>query len=381
MSVDRLDVVVTEDEPSYGVLAGVRALRREGWRPWLAVSGPGTYASRSRAVAGTISVPDAAADPDAYVAALSREAAARNAAAILPGTEVGLVALAGRAVPDGIASGAPAAHLVDRVTDKAAVERVAEAAGLDVPATTTVRREEVEAAAGRLEYPVVVKSTRTKVRSGDGRLRHGTVRRADDADAFLAVAAGLPGDELIVQPFLEGRLEAVAGVAWEGRLVTAVHQAAHRIAPRHCGLSAFAETVPRDSEVEAAVARLVAGLEWSGLFQAQFIRSGPNAALIDFNPRMYGSLALAVSAGANLPAVWLRLLLGLPPAPTPYRVGARYRAEEKDARLLGDALRRGRLAEAAAVLVPHRDVTHAAFALRDPLPLLSSLAKVKRLRA
>lgn len=373
-------LIVTEDEPSYGVLAGVRALRRAGWEPWLAVAGRGTYASRSRAIAGTIAVPDPASDHAAYVDAIARASLQHHALAVLPGTENGLVALAGAELPAGVALGAPSAALVQRATDKSEVERVAELAGLAVPRTTRVARAELEERAGELEYPAVAKSTRTKVRSDEGRLRHGTVRRVDGPGELLAAAETLPGDELIVQPFLRGRLEAVSGVAWEGRLVCAVHQAAHRISPPHCGLSAFAETVAPDAQLEQAIGRLVAGLEWSGLFQAQFIRDRETATLIDFNPRMYGSLALAVSAGLNLPAIWVELLLGGAPVVGGYRVGARYRAEEKDARALASALRRGELATVVAALLPRRDVTHAAFSLRDPLPLLTSLAKAKRLR-
>lgn len=380
MSTERGRLLVTEDEPSYGVLAGVRALRAAGWEAWLALTGPGTYSGRSRAVAGRIAVPDPALDAAAYVDAIAAACTELGPAAVLPGTENGLVALAGARLPDGVANGAPAAELVDRVTDKAAVEAAAAAAGLGVPETTRLTRAGLDEAAPTLAYPAVVKSVRTKVR-GEGGLRHGSVRRVDSTAELLAAAADLPGDELLVQPFLPGRLEAVSGVAWEGRLVTAVHQAAHRICPPDCGLSAFAETVPRDGELEAAIGRLIGELGWSGLFQAQFMRDGARAALIDFNPRMYGSLALAVSAGANLPALWVELLLGREPQPmAQYRVGARYRAEEKDARVLAAELRRGRLGAALAALRPRRDVTHAAFSLRDPLPLLTSLAKARRLR-
>ncbi len=380
MSLGRL--IVTEDEPSYGVLAGVRALRAAGWETWVALPGPGGYTARSRAAAGRIHVPDPASDAPAFLDALAAAARELGPAAILPGTEVGLVALAGadEAFPSGTRVGAPGRELVERATDKPTVEALAIEAGLDVPATERISRHALADRAGGLPYPVVVKSVRTKVRGDGGRLRHGTVRRVDSPAELLEVAADLPGDELIVQPFLRGELAAVSGVAWEGRLVCAVHQVAKRICPPDCGLSAFAETVPADAELEASLAGLLGRLGWSGLFQAQFMRTRTQAALIDLNPRMYGSLALAVSAGLNLPAIWVELLLGRSPVPGPYRVGARYRAEEKDARAFASALRRGDLQSAAGALLPRRDVTHAAFSLRDPLPLLTSLAKARRLR-
>ncbi len=380
MSRGRL--LVTEDEPSYGVLAGVRALRSAGWEPWVAHAGPGAYTARSRAASGIVHVPDPAVDAGAYVDALAAVARDLHPAAVLPGTENGLVALAGAAAafPDDVRLGAPSARLVDRITDKAAVEQVALEAGLAVPTTEQIARTDLPGRAPGLAYPVVVKSVRTKVRGDGGRMRHGTVRRVDGPAQLLAVAAELPGEDLIVQPFLSGDLAAVSGVVWEGRLICAVHQVAHRICPPQCGLSAFAETVAADGALEASVGRLLEKLEWSGLFQAQFIRSGDSATLIDLNPRMYGSLALAVSSGLNLPAIWLELLVGREPAVGPYRTGARYRAEEKDARAIASALRHGDVGTAVKAIVPRRGVTHAAFSLRDPLPLLTSLAKAKRLR-
>ena len=375
-------VLVTEDEPSYGVLAGVRALDAAGWEVWVAHAGPGAYTARSRAVRGIVAVPDPSADASAYVEALASAARELGPVAVLPGTEVGLVALAGTdsSFPGGVRLGAPSRPLVERIVDKPAVEQIATEIGLAVPLSEHVARADVPARATGLRYPVVVKSVRTKVRGEGGRMRHGTVRRVDGPEEFLAVAADLPGDELIVQPFLQGALAAVSGVAWEGRVVCVAHQVARRICPPDCGLSAFAETVPPNEALEHSLKQLLRRLEWSGLFQAQFILAGEGPTLIDLNPRMYGSLALAISAGLNLPAIWLELLLGTDPAPGGYRVGARYRAEEKDARAIASAFRRGDLRTALTALVPRRHVTHAAFARRDPLPLLTSLAKVKRLR-
>jgi hypothetical protein len=155
-----------------------------------------------------------------------------------------------------------------------------------------------------------------------------------------------------VQPFHAGRLLAVSGVAWQGELVCAVHQRALRIWPPDCGISAYAETVPRDDAREAAVAALLAGIGWSGVFQAQFLEADGSAYLIDLNPRVYGSLALAIAAGANLPAVWADLLLGRPPALLRLGPGG----------LPG--------------LLPRRRTVHAVWSRRDPAPLLATVRKL-----
>jgi predicted ATP-grasp superfamily ATP-dependent carboligase len=146
------------------------------------------------------------------------------------------------------------------------------------------------------------------------------------------------------------------------------------------GVSSYAETVPPNMELEQGVSCLLQSIGWSGIFQAQFIRS-PNGEhyLIDLNPRIYGSLMLAIAAGLNLPGIWVDLLLGRRPDVGGYRVGVRFRQEEKDVRALARLLVKGRWSRRELQgLVPRRNTTHAVFSLRDPLPLLSSTVNLSQ---
>src|SRR5438270_867409 len=88
--------VVTEDAASYGVLATVRALHAGGYEPWVAINGTRSYARYSRACAGTVTVPDPATDARRYRQRLAAAAAALGATIVLPGTDVALLALAGK---------------------------------------------------------------------------------------------------------------------------------------------------------------------------------------------------------------------------------------------------------------------------------------------
>ena len=126
--------------------------------------------------------------------------------------------------------------------------------------------------------------------------------------------------------------------------------------------------------------RLVAEIGWSGIFQVQFIRTAAADYLIDFNPRIYGTLALPVAAGLNLPAIWVERLLGGAAAFDGYAAGVRFRSEEKEGLAALAALRRRDWRTVASVLTPRRRTTHAAFAAADPLPVLTSLVKVRRAR-
>ncbi len=350
----------------YGALAGLRGLRRAGFRPWLLTSARGTYADLSRAPEGRVVVPSAQSRPEAFAAAALAEAERLGAESVLPGTEGGLLALAG------LVPAAPAREIVERALDKDALTALAERSGLATPPTALVEPGDDAGFA----YPLIVKPVRTKTPGASGELHHGRASIVDDRDALAVAARALPGERVLVQPLLGGELGAVSGVAWNGELVTAVHQRSLRISPPRVGVSALAQTVAPDAELESAVGRLVRAFEWSGLFQLQVVWRDGVPYAIDFNPRMYGSLALAISAGANLPAIWADLVAGREPQLGPYRVGAYYRSEEKEAQALVLALRRRDWPEALDVLRPRRGATHAGFATDDPAPVLGALRRL-----
>ena len=372
---------MTEDAPAYAVLAGVRALRAAGYEPWVAVTGRDAYSLRSRARAGVVEVPDPALDRDGYVAALGRVAQRLEVAAVLPGTEVALVALsaARESFAPGIALGTADPEMVRRATDKLELEPLAAAAGLATPHTMLTTRAELESD-GPVALPAVVKAQRTRTPTEEGGFAGSPVRRVTTPAELRQAVAAVPGDVAVVQPALDGQLTAVCGVAWRGEVIAASHQVARRIFPPGAGISAFAETVPADPTLEAGVVRLIAELRWSGIFQAQFVRSSGTSYLIDLNPRMYGSLALAVAAGLNLPAIWADLLLERSPRVEPYRVGQRFRSEERDLAALASATLAGDWRTVLAVLRPRPRTTHAVGSLRDPLPLLTLGRRLGRAR-
>jgi len=188
--------------------------------------------------------------------------------------------------------------------------------------------------------------------------------------------AATPRAHWIVQPYLAGDLGAVVGVAWRGQIVCAAHQVAERLYPPDCGVSAYARTIPREPELELGVRRLIELLGWSGIFQVQTLETAEGRQVIDVNLRAYGSLALVVAAGLNLPAIWTGLLLGRPVTSNGYRVGVRYRSEERDVGALARAISRGEWRVAAGGLRPRAGTAHAVFSLHDPLPVLSSLHRV-----
>jgi predicted ATP-grasp superfamily ATP-dependent carboligase len=248
-------------------------------------------------------------------------------------------------------------------------------AGLDIPPTVEVDGQSLNGLDQNL--PGVLKPIRSVDVGDNGSLQTGGARRIVDLDDLKRELARKPNRKFLLQPYFDGTLAAICGVAWKGQLICACHQVSPRIWPPGCGNSSFAFTVEHDEEREAGVARVLELLDWSGIFGVQFILANGRAFAIDLNPRIYGSAALAIAAGHNLPAIWVDLLLGRPPQVGPYRSDVRYRYEVADLRALSVQLLRG--GDRPGVLrgfLPRRRTVHAVFSLRDPLPMLENVRRI-----
>jgi predicted ATP-grasp superfamily ATP-dependent carboligase len=127
---------------------------------------------------------------------------------------------------------------------------------------------------------------------------------------------------------------AVCGVFAPGRgLLGAVQQEAISLFPPRAGVTARGWTVRLDSELRERIEELLAELGWFGLAELQFVvPEAGEPRLIDLNGRFYGSLALAVEAGCNLPAIWAALATGQDGADPVGRPGVRYQWLEGDLR-------------------------------------------------
>jgi len=212
-----------------------------------------------------------------------------------------------------------------------------------------------------------------------GALRSVSVVLVGDAEELRAELERVaPGQARLVQPFIAGSLYAVCGVAWKGQAVCTFHQRSPRVWPPLVGGSSYAVAVRRDVELDRAVRELMHALRWDGIFCVQFLRDEAGSRLIDVNPRVYGSLALAIAAGYNLPAIWADLLLGRQPVIGPLREAVRFRAEEDDLRaILWELRTRGR-PRAMFGLVPRPGTIHPVWSWRDPRPVLTTLHKLPR---
>lgn len=322
-----LDALVTDVHHRTAV-AGLRGLGRAGVRvlavaPHWSAGGLWSRFTAARSVA-----PDPAAREEAFIAALQDLGRRHDGIVAYPGTEESLSAMVRHAPQLGstLVLPFPAGSVIDRLRDKRQLLEQAQSAGLDSPRILAEATAAELLQDDALPAPCLVKSSGSK----------GTLdppRRLQQVEEVRALLAELPPEEeLLLQEVANGPLTAIAVVVdRDGRVVARHQQTAERLWPPDAGGSSVSVSVAPDEPLTAAIARLLAGVGFWGLAHVQFIESSRGPLLIDINPRFYGSLPLALSCGANLPAAWHDVVRGRElPAPGPYRVGIRYRRVEAD---------------------------------------------------
>ncbi len=352
-------------------MAACESLARAGYRVGTASRQRPIPAGWSRFSEHWFRLPNPRAAPGEFASRVAAIAADRGYLTVLPCSEGSLWALSNnREQLDGagLALGMVDRGTVERCTDKAELVARAVEAGLAAPETVVCGdRDEAFAAAERFGFPVVLKPRRTVFREG-GETRHLASALVDDRRALeeQLVASGTP---CLVQRRERGSIVSVGGVFADARLLAAGCSRYVRTWPPEAGPVSFSRSIEAPDSLLDRVARLLGLLGWEGIFELELIERGEgDCAVLDFNPRIYGSIALAVKAGAPLPAVWCDWLLKGKDASLAARPGIYYRWEDADLRNALHGLREGHPRRAASILWPRRGVAHAYFRWHDPLP-------------
>jgi predicted ATP-grasp superfamily ATP-dependent carboligase len=273
-----------------------------------------------------------------------------------------------------------------RAFDKAETTRIAREAGVETPKTTLLQsRADLEHLLQSSRYPLVVKPAASAVlEEGAGVRSTGGPHYASTPDelrvAFDAVHTRT--SRMIAQEFVPGR-----GAGYFALMVHGAPRAefAHRrirdVRPSGSG-SSVREAVAPDPVVREAALRVLRELGWHGVAMVEFrVRPDGVPVFLEVNGRFWNSLALAVNAGVDFPAMVAALAEhGDVPASAGYRIGTRCRWLLGDARHLIAVMRgrpRGftgdfpqRLRTMRDFVTPVRGTFHDNFTLDDPLPEL-----------
>jgi predicted ATP-grasp superfamily ATP-dependent carboligase len=328
-------------------------------------------------------VPIPQAHPGAFVDALTNELRKRPYALLIPAGDetLSLISEYRDQIEPHLSGplGLPPREVVERVMDKGQLLDAAEGAGLRCPATVRCSSAaDAIAAARAFGLPVMVKPRTSVFELGGARRREASRLAVSEPEVTLA-ADGF-GGRCLVQLAERGDVYSFAGVYAAGGLIACSLARYIRTWPPAAGNAAFAETMRLPAELCERVSALLQRVGWEGIFELELLGHADGTfSALDLNPRLYGSVSLAIEAGADLPSTWCRWLLGERPPFATARPHVLYRWEEGELRRV---LAESRLLDAvgtAAVLRPHRHTVHAYFRWNDPAPLAAwALHRVQR---
>ena len=379
--------VLVTDGSTRAALAATRALGRR-YRVVVLASEPRALAAASRFAAAGRRVPDPGADPAAFARRLVELARAEDAAVVLPITDAACASLIPRArelLPTRLA--APAEPAWRRLSDKAAAVELARAFEVPVPETRVAEDPgALRAAARELGPPVVLKAARSVVVGPDGVLRRPPVVRAASAAQVEAALPQFTGaGPVLVQESVPGHGEGLFVVRVGERTLGAFAHRRVREKPPEGGVSVLSESIAVDEAMQRRIEAILDAAGFEGAVMAEFRRDGDRRWLLEFNPRLWGSLQLALDAGVDFPGALVAWARGeaaeVLPAP---RTGVRLRSLLGDldhalalARGARDTRGRGGWRAALAVLLRPTGAATRFEILRasDPRPFATAIAR------
>lgn len=374
--------VLVTDGTARAVVAACRGLGRAGYYPSVTAAHHPAAAQWSRYCKRRFTTPDPREDPERFVDRLEQILRQDPHELLLASSDAALLAVSEHRerIDPHASTGLPPHDAVERALDKDAVGTAAEAVGLAPPKSVRCDTvEQVSAAIAETGLPVVVKPGRSFEPVAARYNRLVVVRDPDEAGLAEAMAA--EQTPVIVQQYVHGPIVSVGGVAAGGRLRGLAVSRYVRTWPPGAGNAAASETIEPPRLLGERIESLVRRLGWEGIFEVELVDVGDRLGVLDFNPRPYGSMTLAVRAGANLPAIWADSVLGRNDDYVEARAGMRYRWEDAELFHLAWQLRRGHLRSAAAVLAPRRHVAHAHLELTDPGPFVARVLRLGRVAA
>ena len=274
--------------------------------------------------------PNPAADQRAFVDHLYRHLEANDYAAVFTTTDLGTTLLSrykARLEETGTAVGAEDWDRFQTANDKGHLFELA--ADLDVPCPETHAPTSVDEVAALDEdrtYTAVVKPRRTTVLDEDGTCLTSRISGSnyvspdeDLVERYRAIRDASPAFETIpplVQAFVDGlETKCTVGLADEGELLAFFQHKKYRVYPLSGGVGAVRQGTwePRMLDYTR---RVVEALEWTGPVMVEFMETADgDFVLLEVNGRYWGSLALTINSGVEIPWLHYHQLIGAPLAP------------------------------------------------------------------
>ena len=230
----------------------------------------------------------------------------------------------------GMALGCAPPRMLLQAFDKVQTLEAARRCGVDTPPTHMPDSlAAARGAAAELGFPCVVKSRFSHAWDGTRFLPDpGPGYAANMAELESAVRARRHGATWpIIQGFVAGRGKGVFALYDHGRAIAwFAHERLRDVRPSGSG-SSLRRSASLDPRLRQPAERLLATLQWHGPVMVEFRDDGVRPPyLMEVNGRFWGSLELAVAAGADFPKWWAAILAGRAvEGPTDYATGVTVR--------------------------------------------------------
>ncbi|MDX2465026.1 MAG: ATP-grasp domain-containing protein [Porticoccus sp.] len=242
---------------------------------------------------------------------------------------------------------------IETVLDKAKTSLLAKQCGVPIPTSWDIRySEDLDKLQHEFTYPIVVKPGRS-ISDKANRVPM-TVRYAHSQKALYKISHELLNHtHLVLQQYFTGVGLGIELIADQGEIRYAFqHQRLHEM-PLTGGGSSYRKSVDIDPELLEASKKLIKALNWHGVAMVEF-KKNPETGdfiLIEINGRFWGSLPLAVVAGADFPYMLYQLYTtGAVEEHSPYRRDIYCRKLSSDVRWLEAVIRKD--ADTRLVTIP-----------------------------
>jgi predicted ATP-grasp superfamily ATP-dependent carboligase len=192
-------------------------------------------------------------------------------------------------------------EVYDVVFNKLKTVELAKKLGVHVARTAVVHSPADHEAAQRLQLPVVVKPL-TTFDGSSGMNKSHVVVCASTSDELTAILARAPyASGCIVQEYFSGTGMGVEILADQGTVLTSFqHERLHETMAYG---SSYRKSVALHPELHAAACSLMQALGYTGVGMVEFLMNKETGQwiLVEINGRFWGSLPLAIHAGADFP--------------------------------------------------------------------------------
>ena len=304
--------VLISDGETRPALAATRSLAANGYVVEVLAHSRFTRAGASRHASAVHAVPDASQDPMGWARAVQALLDREPNQLLFPVTEVALGSLFAADLDQRSDTLTPDRTAYQAMTDKAALVERAESLGIDVPKSAFYSDPKTYSGLPEgFSYPVVLKP-RTSRWLTDGRWQSGDVCIIQsDAEGLSAAAKPGMAGGFLLQEYVPGHGESICLLTENGRSRASFSHKRLREKPPSGGVSVLSESQRPDPELLAASEKLLESARWEGIAMVEFRRTPEGrAALMEVNPRLWGSLQLAIDAGVDFPSLALAIRAG-----------------------------------------------------------------------